>query len=275
MAPERVATSSDQPVSFKKPPVNEVYISLQTKQPSFPADNFGELVKVFGTQYPKLNAHPKLDRNAELAEPGILSLQLEMITNLGQRFWLISEDDTRVLQIQDDRFVLNWRRRKQEAEYPRYKTIRQEFESALSKIVAARNLDANDLIDFCEVSYTNHIELPDGEDPRGQMHRIFRHLRPIDLGMSDLALEESAFSMGFRITDAQGGFMGRMRLNVTPAILRKEKRVITQAQLAYRGKPASASVESALAFCDAGHLAIVSAFDRLTTDEMHKYWGKK
>jgi uncharacterized protein (TIGR04255 family) len=194
MSPSRRVASEDRPVSFARPPVDEVYIGFQTREPSFPADNFGELVEIYGTEFPKLNAQPKLDRDAEREEVGPARVQVELISNLGQRFWLLSADDTRVLQIQDDRIIYNWRKRGQEG-YPRFDTIRDEFTTALDKLVRARNLNATELIDFCEVSYTNHIELPDGSDPRSQLHRVFKHVSSIDIVADDLSLEETSFNV--------------------------------------------------------------------------------
>jgi uncharacterized protein (TIGR04255 family) len=261
-------------VSFEKPPVDEVYVAMQTKHPVFSSDNFGELVQIFGTQYPKLNTQPALERSSEREEVGPVTVQFELVANVGQRFWLISQDDTRVLQIQQDRVVYNWRHR-EGAIYPRYHKIRGEFAKALGKLVKAKNLDPADLFDFCEVSYTNHIELPDGLDPRGQMHRIFKHVQPIDVVADRLSIEESSFGMTLRILDEAGKFIGRMRVVTQPVIRRSDKRFLLKSVLTYRGMPASPSLDSAWAFCDAGHLAIVTTFKAITTPEMHKFWGEQ
>ena len=264
----------DQPVNFERPPVHEVYISVQSKESVFPGSDFGALVSVFGVQYPKLNTHPKLERMREFPPGAGMAIQLEMLSELGQRFWLISPDETRVLQVQDDRLTLNWRLR-DGGEYPRYRSIRSEFEEALMKLLTARGIDGDDLVDLCEVSYINHIELPDGADPRRQVERAFRNMQRVDIDVEGLSLEEVQFRMSYAVVDSEGEFQGRMRVSAIPAVLTKERRPILQVHLAFRGKPSAPDVRSALDFCDRGHIAIVTTFERITTPEMHALWGKQ
>lgn len=264
-----------QPVSYAAPPVSEVYISLQTSKKVFPAGDFGLLLGVFGSQFTKLTAHPRIDRMDEAAPDSQPTVRFEMLTDLGQRFWLVSEDDSRVFQVQDDRVVYNWRRRPG-GEYPRYRTIRGEFEKALAKLLGKLEVGTDDLVDFCEVSYTNQISIPGVDDPRPMLHRVFKHFKEVDLGLENLPLEETGFAWAFQIRDPQSdAFLGRMRIATNPAILRPEKRFILQTVLTFRGKPAGSSLNSALEFCDRGRIAIVSAFDRITTEEMHAAWGKE
>lgn len=274
--PDYAPKFDDQPADFESPPVNEVYLSIQTKGAVFPSADFGVLAKIFAVRFPKLNVQPKLDRLVE-GKPvtEAPTITFELVNNPGQRFWLISSDDTRVIQVQEDRFVYNWRRRGVDPEYPRYHIIRTEFEREIRALLSELQLGDSDLADFCEVSYTNHINVPGSEDPRASIHRIFRHFGAIDLGLSKVTLEESSFVWTFAVKNEQDEFVGRMRIIAGPAFKTSTGKFIIQNQISFRGRPANASLSSALEFCDRGHFAIVTAFDRITTPEMHAIWGKR
>jgi len=269
------ATADDQPVNYDRPPVNEVYISIQTKGKVFPDADFGLLLKVFSEAYPKVNVQPRLDRIVEDKTAPIPSLTLELVPGVSQRFWLISQDDTRVIQVQDDRFIHNWRRREMEHGYPRYKSIRQEFESALTRLLAELKVQPTDLVDFCEISYVNHIGIPGVDDVRSHIHRIFTHVDDVDLNLAKLSLEESSFAWTFSVHDERDAFMGRMRIVTSPAFVTSSRKFIFQNQITFRGRPPTPSLDAALRFCDRGHYCIVSAFDQVTTDEMHQLWGRR
>ena len=48
------------------------------------------------------------------------------------RVWFVSADDTCLIQLQQDRFLFNWRERK-EAKYPRYPTVIKRFKTLFAK----------------------------------------------------------------------------------------------------------------------------------------------
>jgi len=76
------------------------------------------------------------------------------------RYWFISKDDVRLIQVQKDAFIFNWRRR--HAEYPRYhKNIKPAFDryyELFERFVRAET-DTPDLrIGLCELTYVNALE---------------------------------------------------------------------------------------------------------------------
>jgi uncharacterized protein (TIGR04255 family) len=60
--------------------------------------------------YPRRQLHPAIERTAGLVINAVPRM----------RVWLLSEDESQLLQLQSDRFYLNWRRVSSAADYPRF-----------------------------------------------------------------------------------------------------------------------------------------------------------
>ena len=96
---------------------------------------------------------------------GTLSEPLDLVNYL-PRIWFVSKEQNMLIQIQDDRFLFNWRRmqvQNKEA-YPRYSKIIEAFKTNLR--IFQRFLEEEKLESVkpkkCELTYVNHI--PKGED---------------------------------------------------------------------------------------------------------------
>ena len=76
------------------------------------------------------------------------------------RVWYVSEDQNTIVQIQNNRFVFNWRKVREEDTYPRFETIESSFQENFSKFVSfleTEKLGSLDIRSY-ELSYFNHIE---------------------------------------------------------------------------------------------------------------------
>jgi len=98
---------------LERPPVVEVICGMH-----FPAlDLDPVVVGAYWDQrrgdYPRRQLHPALEKG--LARTGIVINAAPRM-----RVWLLSADESLVLQIQSDRFYLNWRQTKPNAPYPRF-----------------------------------------------------------------------------------------------------------------------------------------------------------
>ena len=79
------------------------------------------------------------------------------------RAWFISEDDTRLVQVQRDRFIYNWRKIDSDSEYPRYESLIDSFQEYLEtfdSFLREFNLGPVQPIQY-ELTYVNQI--PQGE----------------------------------------------------------------------------------------------------------------
>lgn len=97
------------------------------------------------------------------------------------RLWLSSEDDSRLVQIQRDRFLYNWKIGAKNAAYPRYEQVKGDFETMYDKFVevlGTEGLPAPNIRQF-ELTYLNKIKIAEGmsalDVARDVFPKIFGH----------------------------------------------------------------------------------------------------
>ena len=117
--------------SYGKPPVVEVAMSVQFRGlPRLNSAYLGLLWDRYRKTYPKAEHHPPIAAVNEGFEsptastPGIIVEPTFPVP----RCWFVNETGTRLIQVQQDRFILNWRKLDTEEKYPRYSEIRENFE---------------------------------------------------------------------------------------------------------------------------------------------------
>jgi len=106
--------SSELP-QYAKPPVVEVAISVQFNPlVRFQPVHFGLLWERLRARYPITEHYPPLGSVVEVFGAQALApmmLHIESVPNFPVgRCWYLTEDRQRVVQVQPDRFILNWRK---------------------------------------------------------------------------------------------------------------------------------------------------------------------
>lgn len=272
---------------FKRPPLIEVVLGVQFSElRAYRTQHTGLLWgSRFRADFPICKERRAIDAAFETfgsGAPRQPGLQLEIGPGPAvPRMWFIKEDDSELVQVQADRFLHNWRRAKEHAEYPRYEKIRGRFFSELSGVQSFFEEEGIGAIEpnQCEVTYVNHIELDDGSDPGWQLVRIFNFLSSLDAGESKGTsplpkFEEGGFALNYVFNDPEDD-EPRVRVHVEaqPAITGEGLRVCRLA-LTARGSPAAPSFQGVADTLDLGRDAVVRTFTNITTSEMHERWER-
>src|SRR5207248_2442659 len=123
----------------------------------------------------------------------------------------------------------------------------------------------------CEVTYVNHIDMADALDT----------LRIVDLTSSGPELQgqaEGVVAQFHYVLPKVGPELdnptGRLYVQVGAAVTRAGEQVF-QLMLTARGRPLSPDMDGARGFMDIGRQAIVRNFTALTTERMHRAWGRR
>jgi uncharacterized protein (TIGR04255 family) len=165
---------------FAAPPVTEVVISVQFDPlTALRTPHLGLLWQDFRDRFPKTEEHPPLPPVIEkfgLLGPPQIGVRFE--TSLPVPLcWFLNEAGTKLIQVQQDRFVHNWRKIGQSDEYPRYEHIRKTFEVELGifcQFLAREQL--GELVpNQCEVTYVNQISSGKGWEKHGQLRGRAAH----------------------------------------------------------------------------------------------------
>ncbi len=257
---------------FDSPPLEEVVLGVQFSTPTgYSSVLAGEVWGLFKDQFPNSEDKPPLEPSFETfggANPQP-SMQLRFgPAPLRGRIWFISEDQNHLIQFQDDRLLLNWRKRPNGQGYPRFEEISRSYEKYLNDLQNFFSASLGVVLDInqSEVSYINIVPI-DNYAQSGQWFR-FLDLNTIHSESLNLAFNE--------IVNAQNGKpFARLTHELQSVITTNGKGKAFRFTLSFRGKPSGNDIVSAMNFIRTGREKIVTRFDELTTDYAHIFWKKK
>lgn len=190
------------------------------------------------------------------------------------RCWFINEKGTQLIQLQKDKFITNWRKNTGKEIYPQYEdfvlpNFRKEW-NIFFEFLASENI-ASPVINQCEITYVNHIEVDREIKHAGEISKVFSFWSPISNSMLLKDPEAFQFSIRYLMPDGKG----RLHVQVNPMIRNRDGKEILQLNLTARGKPDSTNLEDICKWFNFGRKWIVQGFTELTTLEMHEMWRRK
>jgi len=188
------------------------------------------------------------------------------------RSWFLTKSGDRIIQVQPDRLVVNWRRANEGSDYPRYSGLRKLFEKTLRNFKAfldRENLGTVKPIQ-CELTYVNHLVAGNGWEKFSDIDRLFVGCNPAIEGLPEV--DDAAFQFRYLILGTQNQRIGRVHVSVQPAFRSSDKRRIFIFQIVGRGKPEEEGNEGAVGFLDKAHYLACRSFVSLTSSPMHKIW---
>lgn len=260
--------------SFHKPPVVEVALGVQFEALSeLNTGKTGLLWSRYRKDFPVVQDHPLLDRVVETfdAKPSSVKVELELV-NRPPRTWFMSSAEDHVIQIQQDRFVVNWR--KLEKEYPRFPHVLNLFTESFGKFLEF--IEKEQVGRFspnqCEVTYVNHLPVGSGWEKVGEVNRVLSSWG----GYSDDFLpppEATRVQNKFLIRNAAEEPIGRLHADLRTSQERDGRNSMVL-NLTARGRPLSDNKDGVLAFFELGREWVVRGFASYTTPEMHSIWER-
>jgi len=266
---------------FDKPPVTEVVLGVQfEKLDSLQTPQLGYVWRSYRDRFPKTEEQPPLDTVVEQFGPQSgrrrgVRLELSSVPP-HPRLWFLNEAGTELVQVQQDRFIRNWRKQEDTDEYPRYRNLRelfcQDFEAFCGLVESEQwgGIEPNQ----CEVTYVNIIPAGEGWQDHGELDKV---LTVFSVGYSDDCLgkpEEATVSLQFVLKQEDGEPAGRLHIAANPVYRVSDKRAAVRLTLTARGRPAGDGIDGVMHFLDRGHEAIVRGFTSITTPEMHRVWER-
>ena len=261
--------------SYEQPPITEVACSvLFPSLEGLFSSHIGLVWQRFQPEYPICDDVVPIAPKIEVFDNQNVDPQLKL-SNIPPlpRVWFINQDGTRIIQIQRDRFVHNWRKVSLESEYPRYDSLIVDFQAHLAKFddfLVEADLGQIQPLQY-ELTYVNQI-------PPGQ---AWLTLEDIGKVFPDISWKASSsrflthpqsisWATVFELPDE----LGRLHTSVKPVILNEKSTVLFE--LTVRGVGSYSSRELLQNWFDIAHEWIVCAFADLTDKEIQtKLWKRR
>ena len=174
---------------FDNPPLIEVALSVQFEELGLlRVPQLGYVWHAFRDRFPKLEEQPPLEKSNEQFGPKTAKrprVRLELSTVPPRpRLWFLNDSGSELVQVQSDRFVRNWRKQEETAEYPRYSRLRKFFQEDFEVFCRLIEAEQWGVIEpnQCEVTYVNVIPAGEGWREHGELDRVitvFWHITPM------------------------------------------------------------------------------------------------
>jgi len=261
-------------------PVNEVVVSI-----AFPHNRalsgpfLGASVGGLMQRYPNVQQQPPYEMPVELppkkGTPGAIpQVQLFLSTQaLEPRFWLVSEDEIALVQIQANYLAYNWRRRREGQIYPGFESLVESFEQLKNEVEDGVRRGGNEPLRpaQAEVTYINIVSPSDLWSGHSEMARVLA----VDFAELEKA-EQFSIAYSKQLVDSSGAFVGRVHVAATPAIeVSNGGPAINLTLTARSGNLDTGETTAGIDFIKLAHEHIRESFRSLTTDAARRRWGVK
>lgn len=261
---------------YQNPPVNEVAIGVQFQPVAgWSIVSLGQLRERFADELPKAEAKPTIDEPADNFDnmPRRPSFTLQPIQTPEARCWYISEDGHRLVQVQHDRFIFNWRKLDTDQKYPGYEEyVRPQFQTFWERycdFLSSESLEFPRIVQ-CETTYVNRIKRGEGWSSVDDWCDVFTVLRRNNTAEFLPPIETDQFSRSYLLSDP----VGRLRIRCNLVVTQSDGSQAINLTLVARNKPESSASIDILHSLDTARAWVVKGFTDITTPAMHKKWGR-
>lgn len=260
---------------YEDPPVVEVAISVQFKPiREFRQGHLGLFWSEVRGEYPTAQDHPRIEGGVQTLDEleKQPAFQIEMLDSPpSNRAWFISADESLLIQVQDDRFIHNWRHRG--GPYPRFDTLLEMFWKRFDtfrEVLAASGLPAPQPRQ-AEVIYVNWVPMED----LAAFFRPATTARVEVKGVGPLPLAQT-WTAQYPVSRSDVD-TARLNVDCRPARQFDEGGGSRghRLSLTFRAPVSGESREDISEFLILGRDAIVRTFTDLTTPSMHEQWKRK
>lgn len=262
---------------YERPPIDEVAIGVQfaAAVPGFADAHAGVFWQQVKAAYPKVEAQPRIESPPEVLDQpaGVFPMPFPLFTATnGARTFLVSEDDAYLLQIQNNRFYRNWRRR--DAPYPHFDDLGSSFSSDYASFRAflAEEALPPPVVRQVDVTYINWIaDLTVAE--------FLRAGEPVDVDITGVEArpQDQTWTARYLVRDAEARPFARLHVQCIPGVRIEGGHPVQGSQMSLMflvpctDSPSDSVLDDLLA---EARNVIVRGFTDLTTPAAHSHWGR-
>jgi len=245
--------------------------------PGYTIPAAGSIYSVFKEEFPRIEQHQPIQslfeqiglRSSQTVPQIQFSTQPEI-----PRLWFLNVSGNKLIQVQSNRFVSNWRKAAEDHLYPRYdETIRPSFISDFTRFVSFIEKEGigSPRVNQCEMVYVNYI---DSDGDFSSVSKIFPFFSGGVPSPANEPIETLKLNTSHTLMDDQT-FLGRLHIQIQSAFKSSSQKPVYELRLTVRGAPLAEGIGGIISFMDMARDKIVSTFDHATSESMHALWKKE
>lgn len=252
-------------VRFTQPPLDEIIFSVEFVAPGFSSVHLGLYWESIRSEFPL-----QQDKRPIILE------DYENSTPLLRRVWFISNDGKKLIQLQDNLFIFNWRYA-QENQNPAFEAIFEEFLGHWNHLqewwlnIAQEPIESRNY----GLTYINHIGKNLGLKNAKDYSKIFNFLTTEWTGLLNFPVSVD-FQIKFLLPNILGTLFVTLQEQLSSSGISSEE-VSSEDVLFLLFQLIAKSGDTKIPIIDwftSAHDYIVKAFLELTKDESQKLWGR-
>lgn len=260
---------------YGNPPVVEVVCSLLFKPiETLLAPHLGVLWDTFKPEYSDCSEAPMLVPSIERFGKTETSVEFEDLPTL-PRTWFVQKEGNGIIQVQRDRFIINWRKIKPDDKYPRYHNVIDKFRKYLSIFRTFLEENKIGLIEPLqyELTYVNHIPMGEGWEKTSDIGKIFNDFSWKNDSNRILSNPEI---INWRTSFVLPEKAGRLHITIRNAFRRSDNKPLILLEITARGIYKDISTEAMWRWFDLARQWIVRGFSDITSDEIqNNIWRRE
>jgi len=257
---------------FEHPPAIETYMGVHfDRLESWTLPHFGLFWNRIREEYPKAEVRPPIAAKEWMSfEYGTTEPPGEL--RIPVRYWFISHDNMRLIQVQNNLFLHNWRRGGNSEAYSHYGDLRPKFEQdwiRFTDFVRDEKIGMPK-VSMCEVTYINHLERGMGWQTMADLPDV----SPCWSGMTAEGYLPSPNAVAIRAFYRMKDPDGTLEIALQSAVRQPDAKEIIQLTLTGRCKPGSSDDKDLISGLNAAHEWVVRGFTDFTSPKLHNVWGR-
>lgn len=254
-------------IYFPKGPLNEVIFSLQYNIHPFDFRLMNKIYTGIKNDYPKIEEKPPLSPIYDKESLNLIQQELPRIHH-PVRYFFIHKNGDRIIQIQEGKYLFNWRNQnKADTYYPRFEILKDEFLQNWEKqIELFKQGDFNPKLNQIELTYINHILIDENKILAENITDIIFLCKS-----NELLNELKAYHLNLGIAVKE--CTGHLNITIRSGIIVDTQKPVLILQLTVRGM--SKADQSLTDWFNCAHDIIFKSFTSITTKEIQDKWGKE
>lgn len=255
---------------YEKPPVIEVVCGVHFQQlEGLLAPYLGSLWEKLKPDYPECKEvaplAPVIERFDAPAKSQMTFVELPPMA----RTWFVHKNETGIVQVQRDRFLHNWKKVREQDEYPRFAKVITLFKERLATFedfLNEQSLGGLQPLQY-ELTYVNHIPRGEAWSTLADTGNVFPDFKRRNRDSRYLPEPET---INWRTSFLFPEKVGRLHAVIRNAIRTEDQTPIIQLELTARGMPHSGTRDAMWSWFDLAHTWIVTSFTDLASETVRK-----